>query len=102
LIEVEEVSFEALVDLKARVGYTSGPLLAYGVLGYSWNSYTEDGFSSNGDGLAYGIGLDYDVNGKWFLGAEYLVRDMSNGETDDLAGLEWDVQTLSLRLGLKF
>jgi outer membrane immunogenic protein len=95
--------YEQLIDLKGRIGYASGSLLAYGVLGYSWNDYNlNNTASSSGDGFAYGLGLDYRVSETVFVGAEYLHRSMDNDAVFGINALDADLSTFSLRLGLAF
>jgi outer membrane immunogenic protein len=91
-----------LVDLKARVGFVAGPSLVYGVIGYSTNEVYGPGATSDGDGLALGIGFDYEVMGNFIVGGEYLSRNMQNDATGLIQELEPDVSTFTLRGGVKF
>ncbi len=95
-------SLGTMLDLKARVGMTANNALFYGVLGYSKVDYH---FGSVGNqetaGLNYGVGVDFAVSNRLFLGAEYLVRktdgDANLGLTRNL-----DLNTFGVRLGLSF
>ncbi len=93
---------DQLIDLKGRVGFSSGPSLVYGVIGYSSNRTFVPGNTSDGDGLAFGLGFDYQVKGKFIIGAEYLSRQMENDATSAIIGLEPDISTFSVRAGMKF
>lgn len=93
---------DRLVDLKGRLGYAAGPALIYGVLGYSSNNYFYQSSDSPGGGAAYGVGVDYQLSERTFIGAEYLRRDMHNDEAIPITEIEPSVSTLSLRLGMKF
>lgn len=94
--------YERLYDLKARVGYATGAVLAYGVIGYSWNDFTSPGGDSSGDGEAFGLGVDYRMNENMLIGAEFLQRNMRNPEEPGVLGIDARVQTLSVRLGWAF
>jgi outer membrane immunogenic protein len=99
----EEVT-DAL-DLKGRVGYAADRFLMYGVLGWSEVSYdrTLIGDSTDFSGMNYGIGAEYAITDMFGMGLEYLVRDVDG---DSLNGggqtQEFDLDTVSLRLGLSF
>ena len=96
--------FESFVDLKARAGYAMQNVLVYGTIGSTitkWNEGFVGGYAGNG--VLYGVGVDYLVSPRFFVGAEYLVRDVKSEWND--APVEYfdaDVNTLTLRLGLKF
>jgi outer membrane immunogenic protein len=101
-----EVS-DQMIDLKGRVGYATGSLLVYGVLGYSMGEYDNiigtPGEQWDISGLNYGIGVDYAFTNNWIVGAEYLVRDLDG---DDPAGSAQTVQvnydSISIRFAYKF
>jgi outer membrane immunogenic protein len=93
---------DRLIDLKGRLGYATGSAVIYGVLGYSSNRFFAKSDTSTGGGLAYGVGVDYKLTPRAFVGAEYLVRDMHNDEDSPIFELDPEVSTFSLRLGMKF
>jgi outer membrane immunogenic protein len=93
-----EYEFTRMLDLKARAGYSFGPALVYGALGYSLATYSNDGDKSDIGGLLYGIGVDYLVSDQVFLGADYVKRHADDGSL----GFDADLDTLSLRLGVNF
>ena len=94
--------YESLLDLKGRFGYSSGPFLAYGVIGYSVNKYALTGATSDGGGFSYGLGADYKINDRMFVGAEYLMRDMHNDAVSGINALDANLSTVSLRFGMSF
>lgn len=96
--------YEELLDLKARIGYASGKLLAYGVLGYSTNEYNlNNTVTSTGGGISYGLGVDYNISDAVFVGAEYLRRNMDNDAVvPGINALDANLSTLSVRVGVSF
>lgn len=98
----EDYKFTSLLDLKARAGYATGSLLVYGTIGGSFTNWQEGtGFGGyDGNGFLYGVGMDYLVSPQFFVGADYIVRDVSSdwpGGTFDA-----DVDTFSVRAGMNF
>ena len=99
--EYPEYNFNHTLDLKARVGYAVDRALVYGVLGYGFSEYEEGDETAlfDVDGAIFGLGVDYLVSDRMFVGAEVLSRDIGrsgNGPFDA------DVTTVTLRAGLKF
>lgn len=95
------------LDLKGRVGYATDPVLFYGVLGYSWANMVES--PGNVDetikGLNYGLGVEYQLNNRVFIGAEYLRRNLDVDYTSSgFPTFTGDVasKSFSLRLGMIF
>ncbi|MCR8723696.1 outer membrane protein [Frigidibacter sp. ROC022] len=84
------------IDLRARLGYTIGRALPYITVGYSTANLDTATGSVDLDGVNYGLGLDYQVSDRVFLGADYSKRDLSG------SGLDADPETLGLRVGFKF
>jgi outer membrane immunogenic protein len=91
-----------MIDLKGRVGYAAGRGMAYGVLGYSTNEAFVTGATSDGSGLSYGLGYDYQINDAFTIGGEFLSRKMQNDATAGILEVEPDISTFSLRAGMKF
>lgn len=92
-----DYKFDHVIDLKASAGYSFGKLLVSGIVGYSTAKWDEGGTSSStADGMSYGLGADYLITDNFFVGAEYLKRNL---DTDDFDG---DVDTLQARIGYKF
>lgn len=100
-----------LWDIKGRVGYASGRILYFGTLGYSRaNTYYSNPIVTNepvgADGLSVGVGIDYLVSDRVFVGLEAQQRYLRVPE-DALEGApgwnyDHDLRTVGLRLGFKF
>jgi len=101
--EYPEYNFNHTLDLKARVGYAVDRALVYGVFGYGFSEYEEgdEDPSSLVDvkGAIFGLGVDYLVSDRMFIGAEVLSRDIGGG---DVNPFDAEVTTVTLRAGLKF
>ena len=100
-----DISFGPVIDLKARAGFTLGSALAYGVVGGSFatlhDTTVPQDFASSG--FAYGAGVDLQLNEHWFVGAEYLVRDLSGTSNDSpTETITSSLQSVQLRVGWKF
>ncbi len=92
---------ENVIDLRARVGFAaSEQLMVYGAAGYSMADATNGATSVDLEGFSYGIGMEYNINERLFLGADFTGRDLEG----DAGGLtyEGDANTATLRLGLRF
>lgn len=99
-------NYSSFVDLKARAGYAVGDALIYGVLGGSlgvWEDRTGPPETASTSGMNYGLGIDYQITDQFFLGAEYLVRDLS-GEFDEPSDVSIETinQSAQIRVGLRF
>ena len=93
---------DRIFDLKGRLGYALGSTLVYGVLGYSSNRlYAGDDYTTGG-GVAFGLGVEYRVSDRFFVGAEYLRRKMHNDASIFVQEGYPDVSTLTLRVGMSF
>ncbi len=91
------------LDVKGRLGYATGTVLAYGVLGLSRGSYDEGTGDWAPEGTVLGLGLDLRTRKGVNVGVEYLTRRLE-GEAPTGSGqkVRIDLDTLSLRLGLRF
>ncbi len=89
-------------DIKGRVGYSFGDILAYGVAGITFANYDENGEDFDGTGFNFGAGVDYMINDQIFVGAEYLARRTSGDYPNDDAEFDLDIDTLSIRAGFNF
>jgi opacity protein-like surface antigen len=67
----DNYTFTQFVDLKGRVGYEVGDALVYGVAGWSLGIWDDGGNSTPTDGFNAGVGFDYMVADRFFVGAEY-------------------------------
>jgi outer membrane immunogenic protein len=104
---IEEVGntnfgFESALDLKARAGYEIGSALVYATVGRTVTQWDEGGLSFDGNGLLYGVGIDYLVSPSFFIGAEYVARDVTSDWNAIGSTLDANMNTLSLRAGIKF
>ena len=89
------------VDAKARVGYSLGRAMVYGVAGYSWADVLDAGDLFPGSGMNYGVGVDVKVGERFFVGAEYLMRDMV-GTTVGVNRVDGTINSATIRAGIKF
>ena len=96
----------SVIDLKARAGIAAGDALIYGFAGWSmgdFRMYDLPGYDEtiDVDGMNYGAGVDFFVTDQVFVGAEFIMRDLSGesgvDETVDLA-----VRAVQVRLGMNF
>lgn len=87
---------KSMLDLKFKVGKDLGRTLVYGFAGASLAEY-EIGSDYGGNGWNVGLGVEYNVNENFFVGAEATMRGMNNSyETSASAN------TLSIRGGWRF
>ena len=89
------------VDAKGRLGYSFGSALVYGVVGYSWATTSDAGTLYPASGLNYGVGLDYMVNDHIFVGAEYLMRNLT-GFDIGVNRIDATINSATIRAGYKF
>lgn len=94
-----------IIDLKARAGIVAGDALIYGFAGWSMGDYRMyDMYSDNTyavDGMNYGVGADFLITDRIFIGADYIVRDLS-GATLPNETVNLGVQAFELRVGMNF
>ena len=95
-------------DIKARVGRVFGKTVVYGVVGRSTmdiDMFGPNQTGADGDATATTLGLGFEtaIGAKAFVGGEYLTRDLdlSDGPAYYANG-GTDLNTLSLRMGLRF
>lgn len=93
-----------VLDLRGRLGYSFGRTLVYGFAGYSRAKMTVNGVVDDATmtGTSYGLGVDFAVNKKVFVGLNYSIRNMSGTATSGGFDIETDVKNLGLRVGLSF
>ena len=89
------------------MGYSAGSALIYGVLGYSTATTVESPGNVDIDtnGINYGVGVDYMVSDRFFMGVELLQRNLDGDYTSSgFPGWTFDgrSQSVSLRGGFKF
>lgn len=93
-------SIDNVLDLRARLGFAADRVLFYGALGYSMGDGTAPGGPLDLDGINIGLGAEFNVTESIFVGVDYTARDMEG--TVGAFTYEGDVNTLTLRLGLRF
>ena len=97
----EAYNFNHTLDLKLRAGYAMGQALVYGTLGYGFSEWEEGSTASSDlydvEGVLIGVGLDYLVTDRVFVGGEVLRRGMDGDYPFDA-----DITTFTLRAGMKF
>jgi hypothetical protein len=86
---------DSVARLKLRAGYDFGRTLAYVTAGAA----DVDTSLGSGSGTFYGIGVAYQVNGRYTVGAELLEHSF-----DDIggSGVDADATTLTLRGSIRF
>jgi opacity protein-like surface antigen len=99
-----ESTFDSMVDLRGRLGYAAGNALLYGALGYAWGETTINGVDTSADGWTFGVGVDYLVSDAVFVGLDWTSRNLDGTYegTDETFDFDTSLNTLGLRVGLKF
>lgn len=96
-------TLDSLMDLRVRLGYATGRTLIYGALGYSKAETVINGTSSvTLTGASFGVGLDALVTERVFLGLDYSRRELSGSDDLSIYNFDSTIDTVGLRLGLKF
>lgn len=99
-------NYARFLDIKARAGYALGDAMLYGVVGQSlgvWEDRVGPPETTITSGLNYGLGVDYQITERFFLGAEYLVRDLSaDFDAPSDVGVVTQSQSAQIRVGLRF
>jgi outer membrane immunogenic protein len=77
-----------------------GDALFYGALGYSWVDADIGANSGTLDGINFGLGGEYNVTERFFVGADVTRREVEG----TIGGLDFegDVDTATLRVGFRF
>lgn len=108
---IYDLRYNSIFDLKARAGVATDKALLYAFVGGSTSQFEALsaglvlGGPYSASGFNYGVGVDVLVSEKIFLGAEYIVRDLSADYGADSGG--WvvegvDIQSMQIRAGIKF
>ena len=98
---VTTVNLDYLVDARARVGYAFDSVLVYAAGGYSTGQMSNLGISETFSGFNVGAGLELAVTDNFFLGGEYIYRDMS-GTTAGLTPFDIKTHGVQVRAGFRF
>jgi len=102
-LNVGPIDIDRVTDLRGRLGHVTGDLMVYGALGWSWShaEHSTTGAEGDLDGANFGVGLEYNVNERLFVGADYTLRDVS-GIYGAATDMDVDLNSLSLRVGFRF
>jgi outer membrane immunogenic protein len=103
----DEYEYTRFIDVKGRVGYAVSNFLLYGALGMSQARFESDIGSSdqantNTSGMVFGLGADYQIADRYFVGAEYLRRDYDFFDSGQSVDIDAEIDTFTLRAGMKF
>lgn len=104
---LHSVTTQDYFDLKLRAGYTMGRVMLYGFAGYSTATMYENAVApaQTIDGMNFGAGIDYQITDRFFVGLEYVARDLS-GDFDQVTFPGWTFEgpssSINLRVGLSF
>lgn len=88
---------DMLVDAKVRLGYSLGDALVYASGGYSTFGSTAFAFAAKGWNA--GAGIDYAVTDMFFVGGEYVYRNLP---TTVPGGFDYTSHGGQLRAGIRF
>ena len=88
---------DMLVDLKVRLGYAMGDALLYAAGGYSTIGITTPATVA-ARGWNVGAGLDYAITDQFFVGGEYVYRNMPDTIPNTF---DMDSHSGQLRAGIK-
>ena len=97
--------FTSFIDLKARTGFAVGNTLVYGFTGVSLSELRRDPDSDDfafPTGLNYGAGIDFLVTDRVFLGAEYIVRELSGDMEYSPFTVDTTERSFQVRAGMNF
>ncbi|MBL4807037.1 MAG: porin family protein [Rhodobacteraceae bacterium] len=94
-----DYQFTDVLDVKARLGFGFGDALVYGVAGWSSANWDDSGVDYTASGFNAGVGVDYLISDSFFVGAEYLFRDLKE---DVSAQFEAPLQSVQVRAGFNF
>ena len=90
-----------VTDIKMRAGAEFGNALLYGVAGASFANFSGYGVNVPVSGLAYGIGVDFQITPVYFVGIEYLSRSMT-GVLQGPDDVDVNLDSLAFRVGMLF
>ncbi|WP_225026499.1 outer membrane protein [Xinfangfangia pollutisoli] len=99
-VEGADTSSAPLIELSGRLGYAWRDALVYARLGVASTEFDVDGASHRFNGLAYGIGLDYQISDHMALGVSYTEYDLSSGGSG--AGFSARPSVIGLRISMRF
>ncbi len=92
--------FNRMTDLRATIGRDLGRALAYVAVGYTNTEFVAGPFGTHTyNGWNAGLGIDMMVTDHFFVGAEYIWRNLESTTT---AGWTGEFGTIQLRGGWRF
>ena len=96
--------FSNLADLRGQVGYSFGNALVFVAAGWSVGTWHEStSFKNISKGMNAGIGVDFKVSDRSFVGAEYIYRQQSGQYSPSpTSTFDTDIHALRVRAGFKF
>ena len=95
-------TYDYFIDGKARIGYALNKVLVYGFAGYSASSFTDVAGTYAASGLNYGAGVDLMLGSRYFVGAEYIARNLVGGTSNAGQTRDTNLQEVQIRAGIKF
>ena len=95
-------TFNYFADGKVRIGLATGNALVYGFAGYTGSEFTNSAGSWTVSGANYGIGVDVMVNDRFFVGTEYIIRNLSGATSNPGQTQDTNIRAFQIRAGLKF
>lgn len=100
-----DYAYDLNVDLKARAGFAVGRALIFGEVGYGIAHWGDDLAVEDTDlsGIIFGIGVDYAITDRIFVGIEYISRGLSGIDNiDPTTEIKTSQQTIQGRIGISF
>ncbi len=99
----DEYEYTRFLDVKGRVGYSLNNVLLYGTLGVSRARFIS-GVTESTDttGMILGVGADYQIADRYFVGAEYQRRNFDFYDADQDVDIDAKIDSFSLRAGIRF
>ena len=94
------LDIDSLVRFGLEAGYDAGRALIYGTVGYTMMEASVGPQSGDGDGIFYGLGVDYLVSDRVTLGAEILRHDFS--DFNGAPGNDLDFTTIGINVAFRF
>jgi opacity protein-like surface antigen len=98
----ENPTIDHVFDLRGRAGFVRGAAFFYAAAGWSWSELSIPFAAAplDVDGWNAGFGVEMNLTDRYFIGADYTMREL----TGTLSGIDYeaDLNTLTLRAGLRF
>lgn len=99
----DQYEYTSFLDLKGRVGYSMNKVMLYGTAGLSRGHFITDVVDSvNTNGYLIGVGAEYKINEKFFVGAEYQRRNYSFNDPFQNVDIDATINSVGLRAGISF